>query len=174
MILESLTTRGLSTAPALADRERLARRFLSYVDQSEPEGCWRWEGRRDAAGYGLIQVGKHGAPLTARATHVAWFFATGEFIPAGYGALHSCDNPPCVRFAHLFLGTPADNMADKMRKGRHRVLRGTATSMARLTEEDVRAIRASTDSYSTLACRFGVAVTTVFYVRHRRTWRHVE
>jgi hypothetical protein len=33
---------------------------------------------------------------------------------------HHCDNPPCCDIDHLFLGTNADNMADKIAKGRHR------------------------------------------------------
>jgi hypothetical protein len=44
---------------------------------------------------------------------------------------HHCDNPPCVNVDHLFLGTRADNAADKMRKGRHTNGRGTRTHCIR-------------------------------------------
>lgn len=34
---------------------------------------------------------------------------------------HSCDNPLCLNPSHLFIGSHAENMKDKMSKGRHRV-----------------------------------------------------
>jgi hypothetical protein len=55
-----------------------------------------------------------------------WEIATGP-IPDGLYVLHRCDNPPCFNPDHLFLGTPMDNMRDKMAKGRHRFGNAQAT-----------------------------------------------
>jgi HNH endonuclease len=48
-------------------------------------------------------------------------------IPEYLHCLHRCDNPPCLNHEHLFLGTAADNAADRDAKGRHHFGTGGST-----------------------------------------------
>jgi len=82
-----------------------------------------------------------------------------------------------VNPSHLFLGTAAENTADMFSKGRNADLRGEKASSAKLTEPQVRAIRAEFAAggryHREIAARFGVDTSTVNNIVNRRTWVHV-
>jgi hypothetical protein len=79
-------------------------------------GCWLWTGSIRGKGYGQltlpgrVQVGAHRA---------AYEVYVGP-VPEGMYVLHKCDVPLCCNPAHLFIGTPKDNMQDCVEKGRLR------------------------------------------------------
>lgn len=76
-------------------------------------GCWEWSGLRSARGYGRF------GHDSRRAHRIAWELTFGP-VPDGLLVCHTCDNPPCIRPEHLFLGTDADNARDMVAKGRGR------------------------------------------------------
>ncbi len=100
------TPLGVMTAEELA-------RFESKYVRNEVTECWEWTGAK-SIGYGVItQRG-----WLRKASRVAYVHYVGP-IPSGLCVCHTCDRPSCVSPSHLFLGTHADNIADKVAKGRH-------------------------------------------------------
>lgn len=87
-------------------------RFWKYVVKSE--SCWLWIGSKGSRGYGQLHINRK----PVRAHRFSWELHYGP-IPAGMEVCHHCDNPPCVRPDHFFLGTQADNLKDMVNKGRH-------------------------------------------------------
>jgi hypothetical protein len=131
------------------------------------DGCWLWRGNVGMDGYGKVCLS---AARTARAHRRAWEIVYGS-IPDGMSVLHRCDTPLCVRPDHLFLGTQADNMRDKVLKGR--ALRGESHGRARLKAADIPGIRrafAGGEACAAIANRFSVNPGTIWMVVHRRTW----
>jgi len=168
---------GKMCSPACRNRHRtipLEERFFRYVGSITAAGCILWKGLTNADGYGVIGSGiRPWRNLIASRVSYELFVA---IIPDGLSVLHHCDNPPCINPAHLFLGTTADNAADKVAKGRQ--LRGESLAWSRLTEERVREIRerhkAGDVTFRQLAELYGISFNAIRCAIRRHTWRHVD
>lgn len=91
-------------------------KFWSKVDKSGE--CWIWKGSIQRYGNFSTPTGK------IRAHRFAFELAYGQIPPiidkngTGLVVCHTCDNPLCVRIDHLWLGTQAENIADRHAKER--------------------------------------------------------
>ena len=149
-------------------------RLFSRVEKTD--SCWIWTGGVDDWGYGVI---KHDGKNVK--THRLSYELHQAPIPQGLCVCHTCDNPPCVNPAHLFLGTHADNSADKVRKGRarHGSQVGELHAMHILTEVDVLAIKEELKRYrrgdcTKLARRYGVTTSTISAIKVGARWPHLN
>lgn len=153
--------------------EGIKRRLKKYT-QAMPSGCIEWIAGKNPAGYGVMGTW----PKTTLAHRAAWMAVNGQ-IENGLHVCHHCDNPSCCNPDHLFLGTPADNCADKMRKGRWKQgaknpRRGSDAPQSKLTEAQVREIFLATGPQKQIAARYGIVQQTVSDIKLGRRWRHLE
>ncbi len=148
-------------------------RFWEKVDKRGSDECWLWTAS-SSQGYGRLWNGKR-----PEGAHRISFRIHGGEIPDGQHVLHRCDNPPCVNPAHLFVGTSADNMADKVAKGRLRVgsTSGESHPRALLSQLDVLSIREKAHlgsaTWAQMAASLGVSVAAICDVVTRRSWAHL-
>jgi hypothetical protein len=137
--------------------------FWEWVDKSGD--CWTWSGYRDRDGYGKFR--------SKMAHRVSWEITHGS-APKGYLVLHRCDNPPCVRPSHLFLGTAKDNIVDCISK--RRLQTGRYHRDAKLDDMAVTAIRADyaagLSTQQQLANRHGISQARISKIIRGVTWRH--
>lgn len=139
---------------------------LAELSVAEGSGCIRFTGHLDGEGYGRIMV----ARVKYMAHRLSYSLNNGP-IPDGYVVRHKCDNPSCINPEHLEVGTQADNIADKVSRGRQ--ARGSGVGRAILTEEAVREIRSSPLKVSELSTLYGVSVVSIRNILRRKTWQHV-
>src|SRR5215207_4914988 len=136
-----------------------AERFWKHVRKTPT--CWVWTGGAARNGYGVFR--------DDRSRHVAAHRFSYELhygpFNLSLSELHRCDNPPCVRPDHLFLGTYADNAQDMKAKDRH--TRGERFATVKLNTDQVREIRARYSaggiSQRQLAAEYGVSEGAVQY-----------
>jgi hypothetical protein len=140
--------------------DSLAEALWSRVRKTE--GCWEWTGSQLRRRYGIFSF--RGTNHYAHRT--AWELAFGP-IPADKRVLHRCDNPPCCRPDHLFLGTQSENLLDMMAKGR----RIYPTKHSDKVVSHVRELLALGLSCNAIGIQLGISDSTVYDIREGRTRR---
>lgn len=114
-------------------------KFWSRVDRSNPTECWPWTAGA-SADRGMMQW----RGRKTLAYRISWELEHGSPPPSHLHVCHHCDNPRCVRPAHLFLGDDLANVRDALSKGRAvapPVSAGEAHPRARHSDQFVRHAR---------------------------------
>jgi hypothetical protein len=138
-------------------------------------GCALWPGAMGAE-YGVVNRGKRNIPVH----RVAYCEANGLELEdiKGWVIRHKCDTPLCVNPQHLLIGTNADNVRDKVERGR--VLHGADAWHTKLTEEIVREIRRRykrghpVDGQTAMAREFGVSAPSVCLIVSGKNWKYLK
>lgn len=149
----------------------LSERFWSKVTKTHPsdDACWLWTKAVNQHGYG--KFGIDGRWVLAH--RWIWEHTYGP-IGSGLNVLHHCDNPPCVRLSHLYLGTQSDNIRDRVLRNRNAAqLRGDRNPNTRLMQvqrhEVKRLYAQGQHTLNELAHQFGVSKSLIHkIVRYER------
>lgn len=126
------------------------------------DSCWVYPGRRDRGGYAKYSK-------SDRAHRVAYTVMHGD--PLDKMVCHTCDNRPCANPFHLYAGTAADNMRDKLERTFNG--RGEQNPSAKLTTEQVLAIRIDARPQTVIAAEYGIRQTTVSEIKNGHLWGHL-
>lgn len=132
-----------------------------------PTECWLWKGSRSQKGYGQYWIdGRH------QPAHRLIYKRVTGVDPGKLDVLHRCDVRACGNPSHLFLGTNADNVADRVAK--QRSARGE--QIGTLTAPQVLAIREAVAAGATrreMARAYDVSHHCINSLVARRTWTHL-
>ena len=173
---------------AVYNHRPLEERFWDKVDKSNLYGCWIWTGCKTNGNfnYGFFGMKIDGIWRRVNAPKLSWEMANGRKVPKGLLVCHTCNNPPCVRPDHLYVGTHVDNSRDAQKAGHLIRKKGEDNVWAKLTWELVRQIRydysssthrkdgrghASPVSQRALAQKYGVSRAVIRNVLSHTTWK---
>ena len=148
-------------------RISLSEKIEKHTIRIPESGCWVWMSTIHENGYGRVCAGKK--PFYAH--RVSYEQKYGP-IPSGMMALHHCDVRCCVNPDHIFVGTQQNNMTDKVRKNRQ--AKGISHGNAKLTEDQVREIKSSSETSIKLAAKFDYSASMIRAIKNGNLWKHLE
>jgi len=142
--------------------------FIMTAVQYVGDDCLLWPYSKSPNGYG--HASKNGRHIDS---HVqVCETAHGPKPSDRHEVAHSCGVRLCCNPAHLRWATRISNRADNLLHGTRR--QGESHGQAKLKEEQVLAIRSQSErSRVELAAEFGVSLTTINFIIHRFTWKHL-
>jgi hypothetical protein len=153
-----------------------AERFWAKVDKNGPVptnapelgACWVW------TGCAPVVNGRPRPTLSVNDRTVSAYRFSYELncgpVPCGCYLYRGCNNPLCVNPAHLSPKTPQETATTRAKTGH------LGAYVRKLSDYEVRAIRNLCELGETqvsIAARFNVSRTTVYYIHLRKKWKHL-
>lgn len=142
-------------------------RFWSKVQKGSVNECWPWSAGFFPNGYGAFSARRR----TYKAHRIAYTLYNGP-IDDGKFVCHRCDNPACCNPNHLWLGSCAENVADRDRKNRQ--AHGERSPRAKLSAHQIAMIALDTRPQREVAEDYGVCKSTIGNIRRRQSWAHMQ
>lgn len=158
------------------------RRILDRARRSS-RGCLEWTGADNGNGYGTMKSRRLGRSAYVHRLMIEAI--SGPLVEGAY-CCHRCDNRRCVEPDHLFAGSPLDNVADMLAKGRGSPpprtdwparMQATRHHWQKLRLEDIPEIRKRISLGHTLDSigrDFGVSGKTISKIKNGERWSHVQ
>lgn len=126
-------------------------------------GCWVWKGCKHISGYGQVSWKNR-----AESVHRLYWLLSGRTIPEGLMICHSpvvCHNKACFNPDHLRTDSMRANMID-----RHS---DNTMVQAKLTANQIQAIRDDTRSHSLISIDYGMSRTHISAIKRGSYWTHI-
>jgi len=148
------------------------KKWQDYIKRNTvPFGeCWDWTGAKNSDGYARA-TSSGGNQI--RVHRLSYDVFKGP-LKAKDVVCHSCDRCICVNPDHLFVGTHADNVRDRVKKNRSAI--GARNGRTKLTELQVIEIRqqhAAGVDFNQLGKKYKVDRTAIKSICLRKTWKHL-
>ena len=158
-------------------------RFSNHTEPEPMSGCYLWTGNVSFDGYGSFGWKLESGQIKTTKAHRAAYLLKYGSIPDGLVICHKCNVRSCVNPDHLYAGTQRQNVEDAIRAGTHILTRdgfnaGTRNGRARLTEDDVRNMRAEYAaggiSFKNIAAKYGMNTAAARSAIIGETWSTVR
>jgi hypothetical protein len=157
------------TKSALREKQPRVRKPITY--EINKNGCWECTSHaKDKWGYPVVYFNKK------TVTIARYIYITSnniQSLPSNTVIRHKCDNPLCINLDHLEIGSPTDNVKDRVK--RNRSATGERNGRAKLTSLQVKDIRDNLGvvSINSLARKYNVNSKVIYKIRDRVTWKNI-
>lgn len=146
--------------------KKIHSRFEALYIPEPNTGCFLWLGALRGKGYGCFKVGNK----NQIASRVSYELYKGP-IPEGMVVCHSCNTPSCVNPEHLYVGRYSDNTQQAVKEGRQFIASGTKNGQAKLTYEQVVAIRNDPRYQREIAKDYNISQLHVSRIKRKLVWK---